>query len=210
MQIYTIPVGLLQTNCYIVASQSQNAVIIDPGAEGERIAKGVKMLGVTPRCILLTHGHHDHIGGIKQLQKAYPGLPVCIGEGDAAMLRDPDKNLANMRYKDAQEYLDLKEDRCLKDGEQLALDELVFTVINTPGHTSGGVTYRCDTTLFSGDTLFYRSVGRTDLYGGDYDTIVASVRRLYALEGDFDVLPGHGEPTTLSQERVSNPYVREK
>lgn len=208
MKIYTIPVGSFQANCYVVASEEGNAVVIDPGSDGERIAKGMQVLGQRPRCILLTHGHHDHIGGVRHLLKEYPDTPVCIGAGDVEMLRDVEKNLAATRYSDTSAFDGLQESRALEDGETVEVDELTFTVISTPGHTKGGVCYKCENLLFTGDTLFNGSVGRTDLFGGDFEALTRSVQRLYALEGDCTVLPGHGEPTTLGAERGGNPYVR--
>ncbi|WRS28243.1 MBL fold metallo-hydrolase [Oscillospiraceae bacterium MB08-C2-2] len=206
MKLLTIPVGMLGTNCYILASEEKNCVTIDPGAQPERLAGEITKNGWNLRHILLTHGHHDHIGGVKKLMEAFPEADLYIGEGDAEMLADSSKSLAAFRYDDDGDFL-LKNVKTLKEGDTIALDELTFQVLETPGHTKGGVCYLCADQIFAGDTLFAGDVGRTDLYGGDYQQLKASLAKLAALKGNYKVYPGHGDSTTLEEERRNNPYV---
>ncbi len=207
MKLYTLPLGMLQTNCYIVASEQNHAAIIDPGADAQSVVRALATLGLEPRLILLTHAHYDHIGAVKELREDYPQLQVMLGEEDLDMYTDPERNLG-ARFGEADRFTGLTWDRALRDGDTVELDEITLRVLHTPGHTKGGVCYVGDGVLFSGDTLFRREVGRTDLYGGSFDAIKASVARLYTLEGDYQVYPGHGDATTLEDERKNNPYVR--
>lgn len=206
MNITIVPVGMLGTNCYIVESQVKNCIIIDPGAQADKIANIVDKAGLTPTMILLTHGHHDHIGGVNKLRKRYDGIPVHIGENDHDLLEDTSKSLASLRNENADEFI-VRQAGTLKGGQELTLDELTIRVVATPGHTKGGVTYLCGNAMFSGDTLFAGDVGRTDLYGGNYDTLKASLKTLAMLEGNYQVYPGHGPATTLEHERKTNPYI---
>lgn len=208
MKIYTVPLGNLQTNCYVVATEQGNAVLIDPGAQAEKLMEELEALGLTPVQILLTHAHFDHIGAVKALQQAYPALRLALGAEDLDMFSDPDLNLSS-RFAHVEDFAELRYDALLQDGDTVAVDELVFTAITTPGHTKGSLCYLLGDVIFSGDTLFRREVGRCDLYGGSFETIKESLRKLYALpNGDYTVYPGHGEPTTIAEEKSENPYVR--
>ncbi|MBC8585000.1 MBL fold metallo-hydrolase [Youxingia wuxianensis] len=206
MKLYIKPVGPIGTNCYIVADDNNIAVIIDPGAQAEKLMEFIKKMQLKPEYILLTHGHYDHIGGVKWLIEDY-GCKLVIGEKDAEQLADREKSLATMRGMTPDIYI-LHPDILVKEGDVLTAGELSFEVIDTPGHTKGGVTYRCGGLLFTGDTLFAGDIGRTDLYGGDYHTLLASVKKLAELPGDYRVLPGHGSDSTLDMERKLNPYIR--
>lgn len=204
--IITAIVGNIETNCYIVFSEKKNALIIDPGDEAQKIMKLLKDNELTPVKIALTHGHHDHIGAIKELKEVYPDLCVMIGEYDAPMLADVSLNLARLRYPTTERFDGLKEDLQLKDKDTFTLDELEFAVMHTPGHTKGGIVMVCKDTLFTGDTIFEGTVGRTDLPGGNYEQILASVAYVAKLEGDYTILSGHGIPTTLDHERKYNQF----
>lgn len=208
MDIIIMPVGVLGTNCYIVGSNAKGCAIIDPGAQPEKIVEEIAKAELTPRCILLTHGHHDHIGGVKKLTTTYPDIKVYIGEDDLEMLGDGDKSLAMFRNATPDEFI-IKDAESLKDGQEIEVDELKFRVLATPGHTKGGVCFTCRDVLFSGDTLFRGDVGRTDLYGGDYDVLLKSLKKIYELEGDYVVYPGHGDYSSLEFERKSNRYMAE-
>lgn len=207
MKVYTIPVGSLQTNCYIIASKQNHAVIVDPGDDFETIVRALNTMGLTPGVILLTHAHYDHIGAVKQLREQYRHLKVALGAEDLDMLEDSHLSLGARLPNDTR-FNELKADQLLRDGDMLEMDDLRFHAVETPGHTKGGMCYVIEDCIFSGDTLFRREVGRCDLYGGSYDMIVESIKRLYKLQGDYKVYPGHGEPTTLDEERRENPYVR--
>lgn len=208
MNVTIIPVGMLGTNCYLLSSEKKNCVIFDPGAQPDKIAGIIEKDGLTPKYILLTHGHHDHIGGVQKLLARFGDCKVYIGEGDKEMLEDTGKSLAISRNETAAEFL-IPEAATLKDGQELTLDELTIKVLDTPGHTKGGVSYICGNLLFSGDTLFYGDVGRTDLYGGSYSVLKKSLKKLHDLPGDYCVYPGHGDATTLEYERKNNRYIGE-
>ena len=205
MRIWTVPVGGLGTNCYLAADAQGNCAVIDPGDEAEALAELLKKLALHPVQILLTHGHYDHIGAVQALQKQF-GCRVAIGMQDEQLLEDPGKSLARMA-RDPERYL-LRADRLLEEGDTVQVGELEFLVWETPGHTPGGVTYQCEDVLFTGDTLFAGSVGRTDFYGGNYQQLMDSVQKLKGLPGDFRVLPGHGPESRMSVEKRRNPYLQ--
>lgn len=189
-------------NCYVVESREKNAFVVDPGAEAENIIGYLREHGVTPRMILLTHGHFDHVGAVKDLKAAYPGLPVYLCPRDQDLLEGDDKtgSLARRFVKDTSPYV-FQADGALGEGEDLALDELTVRVMETPGHTKGSVCLFCGDTVFTGDTLFRHDCGRTDLYGGSFPAICDSLRRLRDLPRDYVVRPGHGEPSSIQEER---------
>lgn len=206
MRIYTLQVGEIGTNCYLAASDAGNAAIVDPGAEPERIAAALTQYSLTPALILLTHGHFDHIGAAEALRQWYH-IPLYVHAADAELLSDPAKNggkgLMGREVTAGCDHL-------LVDGDRIPLDELEFQVIHTPGHTKGSVCFAADGLLLTGDTLFCRGIGRTDLYGGSFPEIRRSLSRLATLEGDRRVFPGHGPATTLDAERAENPYLGER
>ena len=205
MQVITMPVGFLATNCYLVLTERNGAVVIDPGADPEGIMQRLEQQGAKLRMILLTHGHFDHIGAVAALHQE-TGAPVYISQGDADMLRDPDPYAAEFVRPGT--VSPCEPSRTVVEGESIPCDELRFEVIETPGHTPGGVVYRCGDLLFTGDTLFRDSIGRTDFEGGSYSEILDSLRKLAALDGDYRVFPGHGPATTLEHERESNPFMK--
>lgn len=203
MKMIVMQVGMLSVNCYIVVSDSQNAAVIDPGGEADRILDYLQKNKLTLKKILLTHGHIDHVGAVKELQDSTKA-EVYIHALDAEMLADPVKNLASpfrMSYRPVSSY------HTFEDGDEIALDEITFKVMHTPGHTKGSSVFLTGTTMFSGDTLFQGSIGRTDFYGGDYAAIQQSLQKLSRLETDYTVLSGHGEKTTLRTEKECNPYL---
>ena len=195
LTIKTLPLGAYQTNCYLVYDETAaTCVVIDPGYEAETVLLEAKRLGKTVEAILLTHGHFDHVGAVKDLV-AETGCKVYLCENDLAM---PTQLTAGPLY-----YTDL-----YGEGDTVALAGLSFKVLHTPGHTPGSVCLQCEDTIFSGDTLFWGSCGRTDLPGGSWATIQKSLKRLAALPGDFKVCPGHGDSTRLDFERKMNPYMQ--
>lgn len=206
MKILTIPVGMIGTNCYLLCSEAGNCAVIDPGDNAGLILRRMQALSLTPKMILFTHGHYDHIGAADGLKRMIgQPLPTYIHQADDEMTRDPEKNFSTAIL--GGDGFATVADHFLQDGDTLTLDELTIKVISTPGHTCGGVCYQVGDVLFTGDTLFAGSVGRTDLYGGSFLSLSASVQKLAALPGDYKVLPGHGPASTLEQERQENPYM---
>ncbi len=202
-----ITVGaMFQENCYLYACPStREAVIIDPGDEAERILARISELQLIPKYILNTHGHLDHIGAIDAVSAVYP-IPLAINDADSSMYTD--ERMARNFGRRAP-LVKRKPDILLKDGDVITFGTLKLEVLTTPGHTQGGVCFvsrpYC---VFSGDTLFYHSIGRTDLLGGNYEQLIQSIRtKLYTLEEDLVVFPGHGEPTTILAEKHENPFV---
>lgn len=206
MKIHIKPVGSIGTNCYIAADENGVCAVVDPGAQPEKLVAFMEENGLKPLYVLLTHGHYDHIGGVKGILNHFPECKLVIGRGDAEQLADRKKSLATMRSMTEDIYV-MTPDLVVNEGDKITSGTLTFEVIDTPGHTKGGVSYRCGDALFTGDTMFAGNVGRADLYGGDFDVLLASVKKLAQLPGDFRVLPGHGPESTLEVERKYNPYI---
>ena len=203
LQVKTLPLGAYQTNCYIVYGESsKTCAIIDPGYEPAVILDRVQALGLTVDAILLTHGHFDHVGAVEAIVKA-TNCKLWMAQSDYTQF----KNTENDFYYPLHDC-DFTEVWFCEDQEELSAGGLTFTVYATPGHTNGSVCYACEDALFSGDTLFAGSCGRTDLPGGDWNTIKRSLERLAELEKDYTVFPGHGPSTTLAAEKNYNPYMR--
>ena len=195
LNIKTLALGAYQTNCYLVWEEaSDTCVVIDPGYQPDTVLSEAKKLGKDIAAILLTHGHFDHVGGVRELV-ALTDCPVYLNEADLSM---PPQMTAGPLY-----YT-----HTYGEGDRLELAGLSFKVLHTPGHTPGSVCLLCENAMFSGDTLFWGSCGRTDLPGGSWATIRKSLLRLASLSGDYDVYPGHGDATTLDFERKMNPYMR--
>ena len=198
MLIKTIPVGQLETNCYVVTNEDTlECVVIDPGDESNTILDYMESNHLKCRAILLTHGHYDHVGAVDAVAEE-TGAVVYMNERDDAR-RSADSHLP---------YLLKENGRSYDDGDVIEAAGLRFEVIATPGHTPGGVTLKCGDALFTGDTLFKGSCGRTDLPGGNMLEELAALRRICELEGDYEVYPGHMDPSTLEREREFNYYCR--
>ncbi len=209
MTIHSAPIGELGTNCYILTDEeSGESAAVDCAVFDADYEALLKKAGVSSlKYILLTHGHFDHVSGVKQLKDVCGGL-ICIHHEDAACLTDPKKSLNSyVRYAGLEP---VSPDLLIDEGSELFLGENSITVIHTPGHTQGSVCYLTDGKMFCGDTLFRQSMGRTDLPGGSTLTLLVSLSRLARLEGEYDVFPGHGETTTLSYEKRNNRYLRMK
>ena len=200
MKVITTVVGSLQTNCYLlIDEETKLAALIDPGDEAERLLALVKSEGVTRQYILLTHGHREHTLAVPALKKALPDAAVYIGRGD-------EHSTGIYHYPMADLFPDLK---YYGEGDTLPLGSLTIRVLATPGHTLGGVTLLVGDAMFSGDTLFADSMGRTDLPGGSDAQMLVSLRKLGQIEGDYIVYPGHMNSTTLAREKATNPYLRQ-
>ncbi len=199
--VLKLAVGPMGSNCYIVGcGSSLEAVIIDPGAEGNRIKSLLEKHSLKGKYIINTHGHGDHIGANNAL-----GLPVLIHKLDAGFLTDPVKNLS------ASFFLNISSPRAarlLEDADVIEFGRLSLSVIHTPGHTPGSISLKMENAVFTGDTLFCGGVGRTDLPGGDEDKLLKSIdERLLVLDDDTIVYPGHGPDTTIGEEKRNNPFL---
>lgn len=199
MLIKTIPVGHLETNCYIVSNEDTlECVVIDPGDESNTILDYLEDNRLKCKAIMITHGHFDHVGAAAAVS-AETGAPVYINALDEA------KSVPAPPF----EFTLPENGRHYSDGDAVDAAGLHFEVMATPGHSPGGVTLRCGDALFVGDTLFKGSCGRTDFAGGSMEQELESLKRLCSLPGDYEVYPGHLEPTTLERERLFNYYCRE-
>ena len=195
LKIHTLTLGMYQTNTYIIHEEnSKGCCVIDPGYEADAILRKCEALGLNVEAILLTHGHFDHVGAVKDLA-ADTGCRVfaCADDEQLPPMFTGGKLYVTDRY---------------EEGTILNIAGLYIRVLHTPGHTPGSVCLMCENVLFSGDTLFWGSCGRTDLPGGSWATIRVSLRRLADLSGDYRVYPGHGDETTLDFERKMNPYMQ--
>lgn len=203
MRINKLVVGPVTTNCYIVSNEdTKEAVIIDPGAQPDKIMQKVQDEGVTVKVILLTHGHFDHICAVNEM-KNLCHVKIYIGEEDADLMENTDENVSAMF---GCPYI-ARADETLRDGEQLQIAGFSIEVLHTPGHTKGGVCYyfREEGVMFCGDTIFCQSVGRTDFPTGNSLTLSESIKqKIFCLPDDVQLFPGHGESTTVGYEKKYN------
>lgn len=203
MKISSIVLGIYATNCYVVQGDgAKSCVLIDPADSGKALVSELNRLGLSPEAVLLTHGHYDHILAVPELQAAFPQLPVYCHYLDV-----PEAKVEldmGQKYPTVSAFANVVP---LKGGETLHLAGLSFQVLHTPGHTKGSVTYILPEVLFTGDTLFQGSIGRTDFPGGNMEEMERSLKLLKELPGDYRVLPGHDAETTLEAERRHNPYM---
>lgn len=201
--MYTVhkifPAGFA-ANCYLVTADGKNAVAIDPSQE--RVLAQAEKYDLSIQAVLLTHGHFDHVGACNTLFRR--GVPIYCAEAERELVTGEDS--LYLQY--GAPMPEFQPQATLKDGQQITLCGISFTVISTPGHTAGSVTYRAGDALFTGDTLFRGSVGRTDFPTGNSSQIVASVKKLYAIEGDLPVYSGHGDDSSLAFEKRYNMYVK--
>ena len=199
MLIKTLPVGQLETNCYVVSNEETlGCVVIDPGDESNRILDYLEDNHLKCEAIFLTHGHYDHTGAVEAVMEE-TGAPVYICP------RDDAHTTGDRHYS----YMLPEGGRYYDDGDVLRFAGLSFQILAVPGHTAGGVAIVCEDALFTGDTLFRGSCGRTDLPGGDMEEEFRSLNRLCDLPGDYEVYPGHMDSSSLERERNFNYYCRE-
>lgn len=193
-------------NCYIVGCEkTHDCAIVDPGGSFSIIDERITALGLNPKMILLTHGHADHIGAVGDLKNKY-NIPVYIHELDSELIKKPELNFS---YELFRKSISLDYDMLLSDGQIIELGEIKIKVIHTPGHTRGGVCFKIDDIILTGDTLFERSIGRTDFPGGSMEDIINSiVNKLFIYSDEVKAYPGHGSETSIGAEKKANPYVK--
>lgn len=194
-----LEVGMLETNCYIYKDdETGEGMLVDPGGDASNILEIISDNNIKIKYIVLTHGHWDHIGAIERI-KAHTNAEILIHENDAECLHDSSASLSVMFGINSP---NVKPDRFIKQGDELKVGNSSFKVIHTPGHTPGGICLHGENILLSGDTLFQGAIGRTDLPGGDYKTIMESIRsKLMVLDENTAVYPGHGKKTTIGKEK---------
>ncbi|QXM05940.1 MBL fold metallo-hydrolase [Crassaminicella indica] len=205
MIIEKIPAGIYAVNCYVVACEdTKKACVIDPGGDADEILNYIEKNQLDLLYIILTHAHGDHIGGIPKI-KEKKNVPIFIHKEDEEMLKDGNKNLSSLMNGPT---VEITPDKLLSDGDVIELGNLKLNIIHTPGHTRGGICIKVDNILFTGDTLFFNSIGRTDFEGGSFEQIIDSIRRkLFILDDKTKVLPGHGPYSTIGIEKTSNPFI---
>ncbi|MEG0570972.1 MAG: MBL fold metallo-hydrolase [Oscillospiraceae bacterium] len=208
MNIKKISVGSLDTNCYLLLSNKENAIIIDPGDDYDKIETYLSRENCTLKYILLTHGHFDHIGAVKELLDENISCKLLIHNDDADILQNQALVEQNLSEYNKMELLS-KVSNFIEDNDIISLDDISLKVLHTPGHTKGSCVFydEQNNVMFTGDTLFSMSVGRTDLYGGSFTTLKKSLEKITTLNGDYEVFPGHGEKTTLQKEKDTNPFL---
>lgn len=207
-RIENLVVGPVQTNCYFLINEKNNeAIVVDPGDAGKALYGKANEWGLTIKAILLTHGHFDHAGGVKELAELCENVEIIAHEAEKDTLDDPRINLSGMMGRNPETY---QVTRFVADEEELEFAGFKFRVLFTPGHTAGGCSYYFpnEMIVFSGDSLFCGSVGRTDFPGGSMSTLVRSVKdKLLSLPDFIKVYPGHDSWTTIGEERVYNAYL---
>lgn len=193
-------------NCYIIGCEStKSAAVIDPGEEADRILKELAKDSLTLKYIINTHGHFDHVGGNYDLKKA-SGADIVIHPADEAMLADLVRTAAAFGLSAQNSPAP---DRTVQEGDTISFGEITLRVLDTPGHSPGGISLHTDNMVFVGDTLFAGSIGRTDLPGGDFQTLISSIKtKLFPLGDDTKVYTGHGPATSIGQEKRANPFLR--
>ncbi|WP_372519626.1 MBL fold metallo-hydrolase [Candidatus Ruminimicrobiellum ovillum] len=198
--------GEFQVNCYIVYDEtSKKAIIIDPGQDGKKVIDKIEKLNLKPEILINTHGHFDHTLSNDIIRQKY-NIPLAIHKDDTEMLSDANKNFSTII---GSPTIIKKADIFFDKEETKETSFCKYYVIHTPGHSKGSVCILIDNILFAGDTIFKNSIGRTDLYGGDYDEIIQSLQKIKKFPPDTIICPGHGPFTTLKQELKNNPYLNQ-
>lgn len=204
IKVDTFVVGELDTNCYLVEDvDTKKLLVVDPGERSDELIAEIEKRGGKLEYILLTHGHFDHITFVKQLSDLFP-CDICVCEDELKLISRGLYNLSVIRNFSVEQFEVTKK---LSDGDTLDFGNSKIKFIHTPGHTAGGGCYIIDDNIFSGDTLFCESIGRSDFPTSNSLDIIRSVKMLSQLPGDYTIYTGHGEKTNLSHERKYNPYM---
>ncbi len=205
MIVKRLQAGVYAANCYIIHTLDGDAIVVDPAGDVDDIMAYITKKSIKVNSIILTHGHGDHIGGVMELKNKLK-IPVMVHSADEDMVKSGDLNLStSMPIGD----VSFEPDRLLKDEEIIHLGNKEIKIIHTPGHTRGGICLLMDNILITGDTLFQGSIGRTDLYGGDFDILMKSIMsKLMVLPDETKIYPGHGGDSTIGYEKKSNPFIR--
>ena len=198
LNLKTVPAGVYEANCYIlVDSETKDCAIIDAGGDAGKISAAVESMQGNPKYLLLTHGHFDHVGGVTEICSKYD-IPFYISKTDEEYMEKDNSVFGTLP----------KASGYLKEGDVVKLGSREIKVIETPGHTKGGLCFLIDGKLFTGDTLFQGSIGRTDFIGGDMKEIISSIKnKLLPLGDDVEVYPGHGPSSSIKFEKMRNPYL---
>lgn len=204
MKIETLVLGLYETNCYIVYNEDKEAFIIDPATNADKIKESLDSHNLDLKFMVLTHAHGDHIGALAELMEAYP-VPVYLHKNELTTLYDQRMSLSSLMNTNIPE----KSSQLVpvEDGQEITFGQETIRFIHCPGHTPGGMSIYIKPYLFTGDTLFYGSIGRTDFPGGNYPEIIASCHKLISYPADTIILPGHGPRSLVSQEKMMNPFL---
>ena len=205
MNIKRVVAGVYAVNCYIVSNDNKKGFIIDPGGDSDDIIKFIDEENVNLEFILLTHGHGDHIGAVSIIKEKYK-LPLYVSVKEKDLLKDPVANLSKSIPPFRE--IELVADKWLYDGEVIDFYGEKLYIMETPGHTVGSICILMGNVMFSGDTLFRMSIGRSDLPTGSFDEIINSIKKLYDLKKDYRVLPGHGAESNLRFEKENNPFMK--
>lgn len=205
MKIHTLQLGELRANCYIAETAPNQCIAVDVGGSPRLLLEFLTMKKLKLNKILLTHGHFDHINGVEEVSRQ-TGAEIFVHEQDSPMLQSAGLSLAD--FIACTEFNPISEYTIIHGGDVISDGNCDFKVLHTPGHSMGSVCYICDDVIFSGDTLFCCSIGRTNFPGSSPELMVHSLEKLYNLDGNYTVLPGHGDKTELEYEKNSNPYLR--
>lgn len=207
MIVITEVVGSLATNCYLVwDEETKEGIVIDPGSESGKILRAIEEIGLVPQAIVLTHGHGDHTGAVGKLKKEKQ-IPILIHEKDASFLTDPGQAFLDL-FSVTGEEAPPPADKFIDDGDKISFGKEILTVLYTPGHTPGGISLAAPGLVFTGDALFAGSIGRTDLPGGSYQTLIKSIKeKIMTLDDETIVYPGHGPVSKVGFERRTNPFL---
>jgi glyoxylase-like metal-dependent hydrolase (beta-lactamase superfamily II) len=206
MIIENIVVGSYMVNCYLTGdSDSSEIIIIDPGFSPDQIIDTIESKGFKPVGIVLTHGHGDHIGAVEELIAKY-SIPLYVHKFDDELIRGGASSFTKMMF--GREII-LNADKYLEEGDIVTVGKMQYKVLHTPGHTPGGICLVCEDAIFSGDTLFRGSIGRTDFPGGSYEQIINSIKtKILQYPDDTKVYPGHNTSSTIGYEKKNNPFLK--